>query len=217
MTTDAIWTGTIPDGLSSHGLVNPPPLSIMILTIPDRRQMLLGLLSELKRQDALGWFEILVHADNRVKKIGEKRQECLNAARGRYVAFLDDDDMIGPSYVNDLIEATARDVDVITFIQRAVINGGNPFLVDFSIHHPVNEPTTGRPGGVLYRDIKRRPFHMCAWNARVAKKTPIPFTNWGEDWAWCEAMLREVKTEYHIPRVLHHYVYDDKVSASGDR
>ena len=74
-------------------------LSILILTIPNRKRMFDKLISELNNQFTDEKFipfedyEILIQSDTD-KTIGEKRNELLQRARGEYIAFIDDDDMI---------------------------------------------------------------------------------------------------------------------------
>ena len=39
----------------------------------------------------------------------------------------------------------------------------------------------------------RGTFH--AWKSEIAKRHRFPDLNYGEDWPWCEAMLKEVRTQ----------------------
>ena len=76
--------------------------SVLILSIPSRNESLMAAMKQLQEQaDATGQgkaVEILVLLDNRSKSIAEKRNDLLQAARGKYIAFLDDDDAgFGPS------------------------------------------------------------------------------------------------------------------------
>ena len=71
-------------------------LSILILTIPNRKRMFDKLISELNNQFTDEKFipfedyEILIQSDTD-KTIGEKRNELLQRARGEYIAFIDED------------------------------------------------------------------------------------------------------------------------------
>jgi hypothetical protein len=187
-----------------------PVLTICILSIPRRAAMLDKLLDHLDDQRDPR-VELLINIDDCVKTVGRKRQECLEAARGKYIAFLDDDDWVSDDYVTQLADACdANDVDVISFDQRAVINGGNPFIVNWSIQNKGNQQIARV--GTSYQDIKRPPWHMCAWRSRLAKRYPFQDVSWGEDWEWLKRLNKHAGSEHHIDAVLHHYRFDDKVT-----
>jgi glycosyltransferase involved in cell wall biosynthesis len=50
--------------------------------------------------------EHLILMDNKRRTVGEKRDALLRAAKGNYVAFVDDDDFISPDYVSLILEKT---------------------------------------------------------------------------------------------------------------
>ncbi len=186
-----------------------PILSVMILTIPQRMDMLNTLLAHLEANRVDG-VEVLVNLDMKLKSIGKKRQECIDVATGKYVAFLDDDDSVTPDYLPSIVKAAADDSDVITFDQRAQFNDGNPFVVSCSLRNETPEQL--KVVGGVYHDIRRPPWHFNAWRATIAKRHPVPDKSWGEDWEWCESMLPEVNTESHINRILHLYFFRERVS-----
>lgn len=189
-----------------------PTLSILIASIPDRFAMATALYSRLQ-QAAKGLpVEILMFTDNRVRSIGKKREALVKLATGQYVICLDDDEDFFEGYITDILEATQKNPDVITFKQKCTINGKS-FIVDFDINNPVNEEAQFDKAG-NYIDIKRRPFHVCAWKAEIAKSEDFADAGYGEDWHWCERLLKQVKTQVKIDKVLHHYIYDDKVTAA---
>lgn len=87
---------------------NSPPivLSICIAALPARRAQLDRLLDHLWTQilalDEPREVEVLV--DSRVEPtIGEKRQVLLERARGRFVAFIDDDDGVSHDYISRVV------------------------------------------------------------------------------------------------------------------
>jgi hypothetical protein len=63
-----------------------------------------------------------------------------------------------------------------------------------------------------YANIKRLPFHVCAWKSEIAKSELFIDINYGEDWDWCKKLLLKTKTEFKINETLHHYIYDDNIS-----
>jgi glycosyltransferase involved in cell wall biosynthesis len=72
--------------------------SVLMLSIPERIESMQAAVKHLQEQaDATGQgkaVEILVLLDNRSKSIADKRNDLLRSARGKYIAFLDDDDAV---------------------------------------------------------------------------------------------------------------------------
>jgi len=195
--------------------------SILILSIPSRFESLKAAVTHLQEQaDATGQgksVEILVLLDNKSKSISEKRNDLLQMARGKYIAFLDDDDAVSKDYMNKILTAIdENDVDCITFNQWCSLDG-EPMDVEFGI---------GNPHGQLWRDeegflgdIKRPPYHMCVWRREIAVSesfNPVYGSNGqsSEDIDWLMRLYPKVQTEYHIPDALHGYIYNSKTTAS---
>lgn len=199
------------NGINWYWKSERPELTVMMLTIPGRELLLDSLLKNLDNQWSTH-VEILINRDEKTKTIGRKRQECLDAAKGRYVACLDDDDNVSGDYIESILSATYRNSDVICFDQEATISHGNPFRVSFSIYNPFNEQLKLIGGN--YQPIKRKPFHMCFWRSEIAKRHAFQDVSFGEDWKWCESMLKEVHTETRIEKILHYYFYRTGVSTS---
>lgn len=192
--------------------------TVMLLSIPSRlEKCLIPLYNKLLKQcEGVNDVELLCLVDNKAQTIGEKRQHILQSARGRFVAFLDDDDQISDDYISSLREVmlanTENGPDVITFDQHCTVNG-EEFNVNFRHGNPheglKRDPITGR-----LTDIKRPPYHMCAWSARLARGTPFKIASYGEDIDWCARMYARITKEIHIDKVLHYYQYSDAKSES---
>jgi glycosyltransferase involved in cell wall biosynthesis len=195
--------------------------SILILSIPSRFESLKAAVTHLQEQaDATGQgksVEILVLLDNKSKSISEKRNDLLQMARGKYIAFLDDDDAVSKDYMSKILTAIdENDVDCITFNQWCSLDG-EPMDVEFGI---------GNPHGQLWRDeegflgdIKRPPYHMCLWRREIALSeafNPVYGSNGqsSEDIDWLMRLYPKIQTEYHIPDALHGYIYNSKTTAS---
>jgi hypothetical protein len=185
--------------------VNAPVFSILIPSVPRRRLAALALYDNLEYQARGLDVEILLLLDNHMRSIGKKREALVQASRGRYVAFVDDDDGVDDYYVREIVEAATFDsATVITFDSHCIINDGPVVRVNHSLANPNEEYN---PAG-----FKRKPWHVNAWAGDLARAWPFPDTNYGEDWAWCESMLPFVRTEHHIDAVLYFYRYDSKVT-----
>lgn len=195
--------------------------SILMLSIPERIESMKNAVAHLQEQaNATGQakaVEILVLLDNRSKSISEKRNDLLRMARGRYVAFLDDDDAVNREYISSILKAIdENDVDCISFNQWCSIDG-EPMDVEFGM---------GNPHGQLWRDeygllgnIKRPPYHMCVWRKSIAQSEefkPIYGSNGqsSEDIDWLMRLYPKVQTEHHIHDALHGYIYNSKTTTS---
>jgi glycosyltransferase involved in cell wall biosynthesis len=200
---------------------NEIKFSILILSIPSRNESLMAAMKQLQEQaDATGQgkaVEILVLLDNKSKSIAEKRNDLLQAARGKYIAFLDDDDAVSKDYMSAILQAIdANDVDCITFNQWCTING-EPMDVEFGI---------GNPHGQLWRDedgflgdIKRPPYHMCVWRREIAQSEVFNSVygangQSSEDIDWLMRLYPKVQTEHHISDALHGYIYSSQTTES---
>jgi glycosyltransferase involved in cell wall biosynthesis len=196
--------------------------SILMLSIPERIESMTAAVKHLQEQaDAVGQgkaVEILVLLDNRSKSISEKRNDLLQMARGKYIAFLDDDDAVSKEYMTKILTAidTNDGIDCISFNQWCSIDG-EPMDVEFGI---------GNPHGQLWRDedgflgdIKRPPYHMCLWRSDIAKSeafNPVYGANGqsSEDIDWLMRLYPKIQTEHHIDDSLHGYIYSSQTTTS---
>jgi hypothetical protein len=197
-------------------------LSVLMLSIPSRNLQMVFLFNKLQAQIAdlaePQNVELLVLIDNCSKSIADKRNDLLRASRGRYIAYLDDDDDVADGYFVKLIGCIDSHgfADCITFKQHCLIDG-EPLLVDFGIGHPHGELVRGQSGGFM--DIKRPPYHMCLWKRELALSENFKsvYSKNGqstEDIDWLLRLYPKVQTEMHIDAVLHYYVYNRKTTAS---
>lgn len=184
-------------------------LSILIPSIPERLNKTADLVAKLESQILdRKEVEILCLIDNMNMTIGEKRQHLFELAQGKYFAFVDDDDDISPLYVSEILKATDEGKDVITFRQMSFIND-EPFQVEFRLK---NENEEAHKIDGVWADIKRKPFHVCAWKRSICAGCFFPNINYGEDSFFSECCAKNALTETHINKVLHFYRFDSNLT-----
>jgi hypothetical protein len=185
-------------------------LSILIASIPERFDKAKALYNHIFNMIGDKDIEVIMCTDNKKRTIGEKREALKNISRGKYFMFVDDDDSLYE--LDDIYEATAQDVDVITFDSKARNNSGSSFIVNMALNNPTEHNNDGEGN---YTDLKRPPFPCCAWHEKF-RWIPFPAMNYGEDWEWVKQALPLADTEHHIDKVLHGYNFDPEVSAAGE-
>lgn len=188
---------------------NRPTLSILTPSVPERVQThLTKLINKINSQILNKSVEHLIFLDNKKRSIGLKREALVQMATGKYLAFVDDDDDISADYIDSLLKASETNADVITFKQNCFVNNNPVSVINFSLHNSKNEGY--EPG----KTINRMPFHVCAWKSSIAKNYGFIDKNYSEDWFWAQQLIKAAKTEHHIDKVLHTYVYSDTVTTT---
>jgi glycosyltransferase involved in cell wall biosynthesis len=103
-----------------------PELSILICTLSERKNIFLNkLLSNIGTQIENKNVEIVILTDDAQMRIGAKRNLALDSANGKYVCFIDDDDIVSDDYIDSILEKTKEDSDVIVFNGFVTTDGEN--------------------------------------------------------------------------------------------
>lgn len=138
--------------------------------------------------------------------VGEKRQQLLDSANGKYIWFLDDDDDFTDEFARFVkTELRLIDSEVICGRTKAIING-KPFLIDTSIHHENEQLHDG-----LF--VKRFPSVMNIYRRDVALRGKFPHKNNGEDFEWSQSL--GLKDEFKSSEIWHIYNYDDSKTVAS--
>lgn len=181
-------------------------LSVLICSIPQRFDTLQKIYAKVMQQAEGKPVEILVFMDNKKRTIGEKRNAMTSIANGKYFILLDDDDDCSDDYINELLIAADSDADIISFDQQVYISGV-PGIVNFSLS---NENEEFVPNGIT----KRKPFSVCAFKTETFKDVSFGKLNYGEDFIFSKKAWEIATSEHHINKVLHTYIYDQKITAA---
>ena len=174
--------------------------TILIATITGREEKLGRLLSRINSMKPAGLkIEICISYDNREKKIGTKRRELLQGAKGKYVSFIDDDDLVTQAYFEDALATISGGFHVCRL--RGQMN-------EYTFTHSV-ENTLDMPmciGDVFVRP----PNHLNIMMTDVAKLIPFRDASQGEDLDWTIRLAQThwLKREYRSDPERIHYIYD---------
>lgn len=176
-------------------------LQILIPTLPERRAYLTRLMGYLDRQKKN--LDVMVDDRNRSVSIGQKRNSLLAKAIGDYVVFIDDDDHISDTYIQDILQALETNPDVVTFNGWMTTNGRD--RKDFVIK--LGERYEER-GGKYYR----WPNHIVPMRRELVQHVKFPDIRNGEDYQWSKQIndQRLLKTSVHIDKFLYHYDYNSR-------
>lgn len=185
-----------------------PTLSILIPTLKSRKVKRERLLRELRKQ--IGELEnprlVEVHLlqDEKEMTVGAKRNVLLDRARGEYVCYVDDDDMVAPEYLKEILKAIKENpkIDCVGFVGLMTTDGENPKEFRFSLKYRGSFSRNG----VYYRT----PNHLCAIHRGIAKLRRFPEISFGEDAKWAHELYNcgLLKTEYIIEKVLYYYLFE---------
>lgn len=180
-----------------------PLLSILIPSLEKRAGRLAALLRSIEKQ-MTPEVEIIVSMDGGQKTIGQKRNEMTAAAKGLYVASIDDDDRISPQYISLLLKGIATNPDCCSLVGTYTINGRYPKIFKHSIEY------NGwyEKNNILYRF----PNHLNAIRASIAKQMIYPDVRHGEDKSFSEQLQKSglLKKEYKIEPIIYIYDYQTK-------
>jgi len=151
--------------------------SVLIPTISGReasaQRLIQSLHEKTKRICPELRMEICMDFDNREISIGAKRHKLLQAARGKYMAFIDDDDEITDAYIEDLWQCIQNGYHVMRL--RGQIN---PYTFTHSIENKLTDPMAR--GDVFIRP----PNHLNPMMTDVAKLISFKDATRGEDLEW---------------------------------
>jgi glycosyltransferase involved in cell wall biosynthesis len=173
-----------------------PELSILICTLSERKNIFLNkLLSNIGTQIENKNVEIVILTDDAQMRIGAKRNLALDSANGKYVCFIDDDDIVSDDYIDSILEKTKEDSDVIVFNGFVTTDGENIKYAKQGMEYQ-----HGEIDGVYYR----LPNHLSVHKKETIKERFLDVRT-GEDDEWAKRRLSEIKTQSRIDKNLYHY------------
>lgn len=183
--------------------------SVLVPTLSSRQRKFLDLMGVLLPQcEADGRVEVVALHNDGERTVAEYRQALLEDARGDYVSFADDDDMVEGDFVAAVTAAMAGFPDYIAFRHAYYCRGARePRPVVTGIQHGHWHDT----GDALYRGVT----HINPVRSVIARHADFRRQVEGrlEDVSYVTGVLPLLRTQAEIPRVLYHYRHDPGDSA----
>ena len=181
--------------------------TIGILHLPKRAHVYNQLIAELNKQiaavNAQDKIEIITETDNGENSVGKKRNTVLDKARGEYVCFIDDDDMVTEIYVSRTLKALESKPDVVELVG---------FLPKYNLPfiHNLNCGGHFRKDGIQFRT----PNHLNTIKTSIARQVRYPEISHGEDQDYSHRLWDSglMKTEALIGDRMYIYQFDSAKS-----
>jgi len=189
-------------------------LSILICHIPERAEKLERLMNVLQPQ-LQGGVEVLIETDSGEMTIGAKRNLLLEKAIGRYVCFIDDDDLVADYYVSKILQSITFGylMDQVDGTKKMV----SPDCIGIRGHYICGE----RVPALFVHSLEfddwqtvngvhhRCPNHLNPIKRRIATEVKFPDKSLGEDIAYSRMLRGLLKTQVMIEDVMYYY-YEGK-------
>lgn len=181
-------------------------LTICIATINSRKAKFDHLVKYLN-ETKIDEVEIISICDNKEMNIGYKRNLLLQQAKGEYVAFIDDDDMVPNNYFTKIFEGINKDVDCIGFLVRLTGWASYPIICSLS-----------NQWGGWYSDVAgfkyvRCPNHLSPMKREIALEIGYPNDKrTGEDADFSLRLKASglIKSEHMINEVMYEYQFKNE-------
>jgi hypothetical protein len=164
-------------------------LYILLETIEERRKRICPSLK----------VEVRLSFDNREKKIGAKRQDLLMSVKGKYMSFVDDDDLLTDAYFEDALATIQGNYHVCRLRGQM-----NQYTFTHSIENTLDKPMC--EGDVFLRP----PNHLNVMLSDVGKLFSFGNAIRGEDLDWTIRLAKShnLQTEYRSDSSRIHYIYN---------
>jgi len=180
-------------------------LSVLIPSLKNRdvlRERLLRVLEPQLNKN----IELLIDIDEGEVSIGVKRQRMLEKAKGKYICFVDDDDIVAPDYIELITDALKGGPDCVGIHLLHYVNGKAYGKTYHSLKHDHwwQEADPDNPGGFLFY---RCPNHLNPVKKEHALKAGYPDLRHGEDKVYSEKLYQYLKTERYISEPIYYYYH----------
>lgn len=172
-------------------------LSILIASLVEREHYLKRMLSILEPQ-LTPEVELVIETDDGEITIGVKRQKLLERAKGDYICYVDEDDIIPPYYVSEILRIIESEPDCVAINGIITVDGKNP--VPF--YHSIKYDSWFSKEGIFYRC----PNHINPVKRELALKVGWEDSKVGSDHVFSIRLRPLLKTETVIENCIYYYL-----------
>lgn len=208
--------GAVYQRRKAAGFPNGGPLTVSILipTVPSRAAMLQRLRENIKMNNGgkveSEDYEVLVYLTaesvNGGPHTGEKRNKLLRDARGDYVWFIDDDDLLmndSLGHVIDLCRSEKR--DIVAIDGKFTVDGAGyawwSVRKEYTRNKDVIDPVTG------IQHLQRMPSHITPTKRELALRCTFPNRSLYEDANYSAQLRCHVRSQSILEKPAYHYDY----------
>ncbi len=183
-------------------------LSVLVPTLTDRKHIFAPFKAKIERMIAVypNEIELIIHEDNYQKTTGQKRNDLIDEAKGKFSVFIDDDDDIPEHYFEAIISAIKANpkIDCIGF--KGIIQWGNKKTV---FRHSVSLPYSPDTVGGVYL---RPPNHLNPMLTEYMRKIRFPDKTFAEDFDFCNrlAQAKLIKNEHFLNLIMYYYKFNPR-------
>lgn len=178
-------------------------LSILILSIPERRELLNRLLDTVYPQ-ITPEIEILISLDKGNNR-STKRNQLLAASTAHYSCFVDDDDKLSPSYSASLLAALKSGPDCVGFKVKRWNDGKQSAEAELSRRYSAyTSRITPTPQGE-YEYFQRPINHLCPVRTEIAQECAFRVMPDAEDFDYAMRLRPLLRTEEFVDEYLYEY------------
>lgn len=163
-------------------------LTIGMISLTERHEgtsrMMRALNAQTKGRDDV---ELLILVDNYATSTGEKRNRLIDLAKGDFLAMVDDDDMLSPDYVPEIMAAIDRDpeTDVIVFNSDMFVRGKLFATTRWGLEYDAKDEIESK---TLYRPA----CHFCCWRREFIKDVRFSDDYRGSDAVWINRLTQKI-------------------------
>ena len=179
-------------------------LSILICYMKSRTKILERLINVLNPQ-LTDEVEVIIDTDQGEKTIGKKRDDLLRKAKGEYLSFVDDDDLISPNYVSLILKAIESKPDVVGINLIMTVDK----VIEERSFHSIkydrwwDEPDPDKPWLKRYY---RNPNHLNPVKREIALQVGFKHNLSGtEDKVYSDSIKQYLKTEEYIEEPIYYF------------
>ena len=187
-------------------------LNILICHLKGRERQLKELLDNLDSQIAMFRDEVsyIIETDNGDIPVGKKRNMLVKKATREFVAFVDDDDQLSPSYVVQIVNAIRRGEDKYGHLHCVGMcgymfeNGVRTWQFRHSV--TVDNWCKDRANRIYFRP----PNHLNPIRRQYVLQCPFPEIRIGEDRVFSDKVKLLLANEIFIEEPIYYYLQGNK-------